>query len=89
MGTVERAGDATSEVESGEEEEIVGGGELAEHLMKRWVAYRLSFLPIRLISDDVLANLIITSLTIKIESLLTILTGQMFCHMSFTSKSYD
>lgn len=36
MGTVERAGDATSEVESGEEEEIVGGGELAQHLMKRW-----------------------------------------------------
>lgn len=35
MGTVERAGDATSEVESGEEEEIVGGGELAQHLMKR------------------------------------------------------
>ncbi|XP_026317862.1 nucleosome assembly protein 1-like 1 isoform X2 [Hyposmocoma kahamanoa] len=34
MGTVERAGDATSEVESGEEEEIVGGGELAQHLMK-------------------------------------------------------
>ncbi|CAD0203575.1 unnamed protein product [Chrysodeixis includens] len=36
MGTVERAGDDhTSEVESGEEEEIVGGGELAHHLMKR------------------------------------------------------
>lgn len=36
MGTVERAGDDhTSEVESGEEEEIVGGGELAQHLMKR------------------------------------------------------
>ncbi|XP_026736188.1 nucleosome assembly protein 1-like 1 isoform X2 [Trichoplusia ni] len=35
MGTVERAGDDhTSEVESGEEEEIVGGGELAHHLMK-------------------------------------------------------
>ncbi|KAJ8720926.1 hypothetical protein PYW08_006391 [Mythimna loreyi] len=35
MGTVERAGDDhTSEVESGEEEEIVGGGELAQHLMK-------------------------------------------------------
>ncbi|XP_063384707.1 nucleosome assembly protein 1-like 1 [Cydia fagiglandana] len=34
MGTVERAGDATSEVESGDEEEIVGGGELAQHLMK-------------------------------------------------------
>ncbi|XP_061717285.1 nucleosome assembly protein 1-like 1 isoform X2 [Cydia pomonella] len=34
MGTVERAGDATSEMESGEEEEIVGGGELAQHLMK-------------------------------------------------------
>ncbi|CAH2055731.1 unnamed protein product, partial [Iphiclides podalirius] len=33
MGSVERAGDATSEVESGEEE-IVGGGELAQHLMK-------------------------------------------------------
>ncbi|KAF9804304.1 hypothetical protein SFRURICE_011919 [Spodoptera frugiperda] len=38
MGTVERAGDDhTSEVESGEEEEIVGGGELAQHLMKRSV----------------------------------------------------
>lgn len=36
MGTVEHAGDATSDVESGEEEEIVGGGELAQHLMKRW-----------------------------------------------------
>lgn len=35
MGTVEHAGDATSDVESGEEEEIVGGGELAQHLMKR------------------------------------------------------
>lgn len=36
MGTVERAGDDhTSEVESGEEEEIVGGDELAKHLMKR------------------------------------------------------
>uniref|UniRef100_A0A1E1W5B4 Nucleosome assembly protein 1-like 1 n=1 Tax=Pectinophora gossypiella TaxID=13191 RepID=A0A1E1W5B4_PECGO len=34
MGTVERAGDATSEVESGEDEEVVGGGELAQHLMK-------------------------------------------------------
>ncbi|XP_026751725.2 nucleosome assembly protein 1-like 1 isoform X1 [Galleria mellonella] len=35
MGTVERSGDDhTSEVESGEEEEIVGGGELAQHLMK-------------------------------------------------------
>ncbi|CAG9782540.1 unnamed protein product [Diatraea saccharalis] len=35
MGTVERAGDDhTSEVESGEEEEIVAGGELAQHLMK-------------------------------------------------------
>lgn len=34
MGTVERAGDATSEMESGEEE-IVGGGELAQHLMQR------------------------------------------------------
>ncbi|XP_013141297.1 PREDICTED: nucleosome assembly protein 1-like 1 isoform X1 [Papilio polytes] len=33
MGTVERAGDATSEMESGEEE-IVGGGELAQHLMQ-------------------------------------------------------
>lgn len=37
MGSVERAGDATSEVESGEEEEIVAGGELAAHLMKRYV----------------------------------------------------
>jgi hypothetical protein len=38
MGTVERVGDDhTSEVDSGEEEEIVGGGELAEHLMKRFV----------------------------------------------------
>lgn len=35
MLPVERAGDATSEVESGDEEEIVGSGELAEHLMKR------------------------------------------------------
>lgn len=35
MTTNERAGDATSEVESGEEEEMVGGGELAAHLMKR------------------------------------------------------
>ncbi|XP_053616237.1 nucleosome assembly protein 1-like 1-A isoform X2 [Plodia interpunctella] len=35
MGTVERSGDDhTSEVESGEEEEMVGGGELAQHLMK-------------------------------------------------------
>ncbi|CAH0397105.1 unnamed protein product [Chilo suppressalis] len=35
MGTVERAGDDhTSELESGEEEEIVAGGELAQHLMK-------------------------------------------------------
>ncbi|XP_072945546.1 nucleosome assembly protein 1-like 1 isoform X2 [Epargyreus clarus] len=32
MGSVERAGDATSEVESGEEEEVIGGGELAQHL---------------------------------------------------------
>lgn len=36
MGTVERAGDDhnTSEVESGEEEEVVGGGELAQCLIK-------------------------------------------------------
>ncbi|XP_069362347.1 nucleosome assembly protein 1-like 1 isoform X3 [Maniola hyperantus] len=34
MTTNERAGDATSEVETGDEEEIVGGGELAAHLMK-------------------------------------------------------
>ncbi|XP_041968987.1 nucleosome assembly protein 1-like 1 isoform X2 [Aricia agestis] len=34
MGTVERPGDATSEVESGEEEEIVGGEDLAAQLMK-------------------------------------------------------
>lgn len=36
MGTVERSGDDhTSEVDSGEEEEIVAGGELAQHIMKR------------------------------------------------------
>ncbi|KAG7304816.1 hypothetical protein JYU34_010184 [Plutella xylostella] len=34
MGTVEKAGDVTSELESAEEEEMVGGGELAAHLMK-------------------------------------------------------
>ncbi|XP_050355640.1 nucleosome assembly protein 1-like 1 isoform X1 [Nymphalis io] len=33
MGSVERAGDATSEVETGDEEEIAGG-ELAAHLLK-------------------------------------------------------
>lgn len=36
MGSVERAGDATSELESGEEEEITGD-ELAAHLLKRYV----------------------------------------------------
>lgn len=36
MGTVERAGDDhTSEVESGDEEEVVRGGDLAQHLIKR------------------------------------------------------
>lgn len=35
MGTVERAGDATSEVETGDEEEMVESGDLAQHLMKR------------------------------------------------------
>lgn len=40
MGTVERSGDDhTSEVESGEEEEMVGGGELAQHLMSRYVHF--------------------------------------------------
>lgn len=34
MGSVERAGDATSEAESGDEERIVGGEELAAQLMK-------------------------------------------------------
>lgn len=35
MGTVDRTGDATSEVETGDEGEMVGGGELAQQLMKR------------------------------------------------------
>lgn len=34
MGSLERAGDATSEAESGDDERIVGE-ELAAHLMKR------------------------------------------------------
>lgn len=35
MGTVERAGDDhTSEMESGDEEEVVGGGELTQQLLK-------------------------------------------------------
>lgn len=35
MGTVERVGDDhTSEMESGEEEEVVGGGELTQQLLK-------------------------------------------------------
>lgn len=38
MGTVERAGDDhASDVESGEEEEMIGGGELAQQLMKSGV----------------------------------------------------
>lgn len=44
MGTVERAGDDhTSEVESGEEEEMVGGDELAKHLMKRYELSHLGY----------------------------------------------
>lgn len=38
MGTVERAGDDhASEMESGEEEEVVGGGELTQQLLKGYV----------------------------------------------------
>ncbi|GBP42503.1 Nucleosome assembly protein 1-like 4 [Eumeta japonica] len=42
MGSVERAGDATSEMESAEEEEMVGGGELAQHLMNRLSDFSLA-----------------------------------------------
>lgn len=47
MGTVERSGDDhTSEMESAEEEEVVGSGELAQHLLKRYLANGLLlFLP--------------------------------------------
>lgn len=37
MGSVERAGDATSEVESGEDDEVLNSGEIPEHILKGYL----------------------------------------------------